>query len=129
MSDAAPDRGQIASLRRILATLLDLGRTRIELIAVEIEEQIEHAAKLLLWGIAAVYFGSLALLLLAFTIVIAFWDTHRMLAAIGVTAAFALAAGGAGLSVRKRLRQRPRILTATTTELRRDADALREDSR
>ncbi len=129
MSDAAPDRGPIASLRRILATLLDLGRTRIELIAVEIEEQIEHAAKLLLWGIAAVYFGSLALLLLAFTIVIAFWDTHRMLAAIGVTAAFALAAGGAGLSVRKRLRQRPRILTATTTELRRDADALREDSR
>ncbi len=129
MSDAAPDPGPIASLRRILATLLDLGRTRIELIAVEIEEQIEHAAKLLLWGIAAVYFGSLALLLLAFTIVIAFWDTHRMLAAIGVTAAFALAAGGAGLSVRKRLRQRPRILTATTTELRRDADALREDSR
>jgi uncharacterized membrane protein YqjE len=129
MSDAAPEPGPIASLRRILATLLDLGRTRIELIAVEIEEQIEHAAKLLLWGIAAVYFGSLALLLLAFTIVIAFWDTHRMLAAIGVTAAFALAAGGAGLSVRKRLRQRPRILTATTTELKRDADALREDTR
>ena len=129
MSDAAPEPGPIASLRRILATLLDLGRTRIELIAVEIEEQIEHAAKLLLWGIAAVYFGSLALLLLAFTIVIAFWDTHRMLAATGVTAAFALAAGGAGLSVRKRLRQRPRILTATTTELKRDADALREDTR
>ena len=128
MSDAAPDQGPIASLRRILATLLDLGRTRIELIAVEIEEQIEYAAKLLLWGIAAVYFGSLALLLLAFTIVIAFWDTHRMLAAIGVTAAFALAAAGAGFSVRKRLRQRPRILSATSAELKRDADALREDS-
>jgi uncharacterized membrane protein YqjE len=128
MSDAVPDPGPIASLRRILATLLDLGRTRIELIAVEIEEQIEHAAKLLLWGIAAVYFGSLALLLLALKIVIAFWDTHRMLAAIGVTAAFALAAAGAGLSVRKRLRQRLRILSATTTELKRDADAFRENA-
>ncbi|HUY83116.1 MAG TPA: phage holin family protein [Steroidobacteraceae bacterium] len=129
MSDGAPDAGPIAALRRILATLLDLARTRIDLIAVEVEEQIEHAAKILLWGIAAVFFGSLALLLLAFTIVIAFWDTHRMLAAAGVTAAFALAAAAAGLSVRRRLRQRPRVLSATSAELKRDADALDAERR
>ncbi len=79
----------------MLATLLELVSTRIELVSVEIEEQIEYAAGILLWSVAAIFFGSLAVLLLALTIVIAFWDDHRLLAAGLVTGAFALIAIGA----------------------------------
>ncbi|HVC02182.1 MAG TPA: phage holin family protein [Steroidobacteraceae bacterium] len=125
MADAPPETtGLIASLRRVVATLIELARTRLELVSVEIEEQIEYAAHLVLWGAAAMYFGSLALLLLAITVVIAFWDTHRLLAACLVTGAFAIAALVAVLEVRRRLRERPRLLSATTEELRRDAAAL-----
>lgn len=126
MADAAPQAGLLASVRRMLATLLELGSTRLELVSVEIQEQIEYAASLLLWGIAAIFFASLTVLLLALTIVIACWEQHRLLAAGLVTAAFALIAVVAALVVRRRLQTRPRFLSATSGELRRDAEALDE---
>lgn len=125
MADA--DQGPLAALRRLLATLIELARTRAELLSVEFEEQLEYAAKLLLWGAAAMYFGSLALLLLALTIVIVFWDSHRLLAAMLVTGAFAAAALAAGVATARRLRRRPRFLSATAGELRRDAAALGDE--
>ncbi len=128
MADGAPPQaGLFASLKRMLATLLELVSLRLELVSVEIEEQIEYAASLLLWSVAAIFFGCLTVLLLALTIVIVFWDDHRLLAAGLVTGAFALLAVGAVLVVRARLRQRPRFLVATTAELKRDASALGDE--
>lgn len=124
MNAPSPETGLFASLRRTFATLIELGRTRLELVSVEIEEQIEFAAGVLLWSIAAVFFGSLAVLLLALTIVIAFWDTHRLLVAGLVTGAFAAIALTAVLLVRARIARRPRFLAATLGELKRDASSL-----
>jgi uncharacterized membrane protein YqjE len=124
VADDQPEFGLFASLRRMLATLIALAHTRLELVSVEVEEQIAHAAGLLLWSIAVILFGSLAVLVLALTIVIAFWDDHRLLAAGLVTAAFALATLVAVLVVRARLRRRPRILAATVAEMKRDVAAL-----
>ena len=124
MSSAPPETGLFASLRGTLATLLTLGRTRLELVSVEIEEQIEFAAGVLLWSIAAIFFGSLAVLVLALTIVIAFWDTHRLLVAGLVTGGLAATAVIAVLVVRARIANRPRLLAATLGELKRDADSL-----
>jgi uncharacterized membrane protein YqjE len=122
-----PEAGLIASLQRMLATLLTLAHTRLELVAVEIEEQLQRAASILLWSVAAIFFGSLTVLLLAITIVIAFWDEHRLLAAGLVTAAFALVALVAVISVRRQLRARPKLLSASVAELERDAAALDRD--
>jgi len=108
----------------MLATLLALVHTRLELVGIEIEEQIEHAAGVLLWSIAAIFFASLAVLLLAFTIVIAFWDEHRLLAAGLVTLSFAATALVSVFVVRHRLHTRPRFLAATVGELKRDAAVL-----
>ena len=126
MAAAPPEAGLFASLRRTFATLLNLGQTRLELVSVEIEEQIEFAAGVLLWSIAAIFFGSLAVLVLALTVVIAFWDTHRLLVAGLVTAAFVAIAATSVLVVRARIANRPRLLAATLGELKRDARALDE---
>jgi uncharacterized membrane protein YqjE len=77
-----------------------------------------------LWAIVGVFCGGLAVLMIALTIVIAFWDGHRLLAAGLVALLFALLAIAAGLVVRYRLRTRPRFLSATIGELERDARAL-----
>ena len=122
--EARLESGLFASLQRMLATLITLAYTRLELATVEVEEQLHRAARLLLWSIAAVFFASLTVLLLAFAIVIANWDEHRLLAAGLVTASFALAALGAILGVRQQLRRRPRLLGATVAELARDAATL-----
>jgi uncharacterized membrane protein YqjE len=124
VAPAAAEAGLFASLRRMLATLITLVQTRLELVSVEIEEQIEYAASVLLWSIAAIFFASLTVLLLALTIVIAFWDEHRLLAAGLVTTSFALFAAIAVLVVRQRLRTRPRFLAATVGEFGRDAAEL-----
>ena len=81
--DAAPDTGLFASLRRMLATLLGLIHTRLELVGVEIEEQIAHATSVLLWSIAAIFFASLTVLLLAFT-VLTVWTGHMNLGAVNL---------------------------------------------
>ena len=129
MASAPPETGLFASLRRMLATLLALIQTRLELVSVEIEEQIAHAASLLLWSIAAIFFASLSVLLLALTIVVAFWEEHRLLAASLVTGVCALMALIAGLVARQRLRTRPRLLAALASEFERDVTALDGDER
>jgi uncharacterized membrane protein YqjE len=125
---AAPETGLFASLQRMLATLIALVQTRLELVGVEIEEQIAHAAALLLWSITAIFFASLSVLLLALTIVIAFWDEHRLLAASLVTATFVLTAIAAGLVARHRLHTRPHLLATLAREFERDAATLEGDA-
>ncbi len=125
---AAPETGLFASLRRMLATLIALVQTRLELVGVEIEEQIAHAASVLLWSIAAIFFASLSVLLLALTVVIAFWDQHRLLAAVLVTATFVLTALVAALVARHRLHTRPHLLATLAREFERDAAALDGDA-
>ena len=127
MAGDAPAPGLFASVRRVLATLLQGISLRAELASVELDEQVAYARNLLLWYIVAIIGAALAALFLAVTIIIACWDQHRILAVCGVTAAFALMGlVGAGF-VRTRLNQRPLFLEATINELKRDAAALRRD--
>jgi hypothetical protein len=64
--------------------------------------------------------------LLALTVVIAFWDGHRLLAAGLVTGVFAAISLLAASVVYSRSQHRPRFLAATARELQRDAEALRD---
>ncbi len=112
------------SLRTMLATLVGLMHTRLELLTVELEQEGERFAGTLLWAILGIFCGGLAVLMIALTIVIVFWDGHRVLAAGLVASLFATLAIAASLVVRHRLRTRPRFLSATIGELERDARAL-----
>jgi uncharacterized membrane protein YqjE len=127
VADDRPGTGLLASLKHVLATLIALVQARVELVSVEIEEQIAYAASLLLWSIVAIFCVALTLLLLAVTIIIACWDQHRLLASGLVTGAFALLAVIAIYVMRVRLQSRPRFLSATADELRRDVAALDRD--
>jgi uncharacterized membrane protein YqjE len=127
VSDERPEKGLFPSLQRMFTTLVALAETRLELVAVELEEQLQRALDLLLWSIAALFLGSLAILLLAVMVIIAFWDSHRLLAAGLVTGFFAVAAVVAMLVARQLLRTRPRIFAASISELQRDSSALGGD--
>jgi uncharacterized membrane protein YqjE len=122
--DARANLGLFASLRRLLSTAVELGHTRLELASVELEAELHHAQSTLLWSIAAMFSAAIALLLLALTVVVVFWDTHRLLAAGAITAFFLLFAGGTALLVRHRVRTRPHLLAGTIEELKRDVASL-----
>jgi uncharacterized membrane protein YqjE len=114
-------------LRRLFATLLLVIRLRFELASVELEEQVAYAANVLIWILVALFCASLGAMFLGLTIIVIFWEQHRILAATGVTTAYVLLAVVATRVVQTRLQQRPRFLAATMAELQRDAGVLKAD--
>ena len=124
---AAP--GIIDSLKRMFATVAELLHTRVELFTTELEEEMHRVAVLLLWAVVAIFFGGLFVLMLSLTIVIAFWDGYRLLAASMMTLVFFGVVLTAVLTLRAKIRSHPRLLAESLEELRRDRDALGARSR
>jgi uncharacterized membrane protein YqjE len=57
-------------------------------------------------------------------VILLFWDTHRVLAAVGVTGTFFVIAIVAAFVLRAKLRAKPPLLDATLAELKKDRDSL-----
>ncbi len=116
--------GLLGAARRMLATLIAIVHTRLELFTTEIEEEIHRAASILLWSLVALFFGSLTVLMLAVTVLVVFWDTNRILAASLITGTFLLLTAVFALLARARLRAKPHFMSASIAELKRDREAL-----
>jgi uncharacterized membrane protein YqjE len=122
-----PATNLLRSLVQLGGTLLATAQTRVELLTTELSEDVERGIRILLWGFVALLAGILGALLAGITLILYFWDTHRLGAAVGVTLAFLLVAVVAGWVARERLREKPRLLDATRSELRHDVEALRRE--
>ena len=120
-----PATSLLRSATRLCGTLLAMLQTRVELLTTEISEDLARGVRILLWGLVAVLAAVLSLLLAGVTLIVYYWDTHRMVAAVGVTAAFVALSAVAAWIARARLHEKPRLLDASRTELRRDVTALR----
>lgn len=126
----AETRGPAERLLRLgeglLAILVEAGRTRIELLSVELAAERLRAMRML---VVAVIFSVAMLLGLAFAsflVIAIFWDTHRLAAIGGVTFVYAVAALAAGLWLRHALNTAPVPFANTRDTLERDYLALRD---
>ena len=122
-----PATNLLRSLVQLGGTLLATVQTRVELLTTELSEDLERGVRILLWGFVALLAGILGALLAGVTLIIYFWDTHRLGASVGVTLVFLVVAAVAGWIARERLQEKPRVLDASRTELRRDVVALRSE--
>ncbi len=116
--------GLLMSVRVLFGTLLDMARTRLELIATELEEERLHLARLLLYGFLALFFFGLGVLALSLLVIAAFWDTHRLLAITAVVVVYLGSALFCVLCLRRQMRRKPRLFSATLAELNKDRAAL-----
>jgi uncharacterized membrane protein YqjE len=112
--------GLFDSLRALIATLVAMARTRIELFGTEIEEELHRVVALVVGAMVVLALASLALLFSALVVIAAFWDTHRVAAAVAVAAGFVILAILSYFAVRDRTRRRSRLLSATLGELEHD---------
>lgn len=117
--------GLPGSLRALGATLLALVCARGELIAIEVQEEKERAAQKLVLVVLAALFVAMGLLLAAFLVVVLFWETHRMLAAGGVTVLYLGIGGWALARLREMNRNSPPPFAATMSEFANDLRLLR----
>lgn len=112
--------GLLASIRHFGATIVALVHTRIELVATELEEELQRGRVIFLWMMLALLFGTLSVLMLAVTVLVIFWDAHRVLVAVLITITFVLVTGATALLARAHVRGKPPFMAASLDELKRD---------
>jgi len=117
--------GIVQSLRNLAATLVEILRTRFELLATELEEERIRILQLLFWAAGALFMFGVGILLLVIMIVGMFWDSpHRVTAIVALACAFFGGGIGMAIAVRNRIHERPRLFSASLDELARDKDQL-----
>lgn len=116
--------GIFDSLKQLLGTVAAIAQTRIELLGTEVEEQVAHLSSMLLWTIVALFLAFTTVVLLAVVVLVVFWDTNRVLAAVLLAAGFALLGLLSLWRVRTLVQGRPHLFQATLEELSKDRDQL-----
>jgi uncharacterized membrane protein YqjE len=124
--DRASAGGLFHSLSSLLGTLVGVAHTRLQLLTTELQEEVQRAAQLLVWAFISLFAAMMALFLGALTVIFVFWDTHRLLAALVMTALLFGIAVIAALVLQAKLKSRPAILDETLAELAKDRDRLRK---
>jgi uncharacterized membrane protein YqjE len=116
--------GLIGSLRALLATLVAMAHTRLELVGAELREELARLGTIVLYCYLALFFGSVGVMLLTLALIVLLWDEHRLavltLSGIVFLALTVLVARQAVTLVR----QKPRLFDASLHELERDHEQL-----
>lgn len=120
--------GLFESLKTLSASLIGIVHTRLELLSIDIAEEREHLITLLLLVLLALFCLGVGVLLLALLIVVAFWETHRLVALGGLTGLFLMAGAGIAWFAMHKTRTRPRLFEASLAELSKDRQHLTSGS-
>ncbi|MBA1246955.1 MULTISPECIES: phage holin family protein [Pseudomonas] len=86
-----PDEIPKPSLKRMAGAAVGLVQSHLELLGIEVQEEKVRTFKLFLLTGLSLIFGLLVLVGLSAAVIIAFWDTHRLLATLLLSAAYAVA--------------------------------------
>jgi uncharacterized membrane protein YqjE len=111
--------GLLPAITRLLETLRDVVENRVELIFVEWQEERLRLFDALLLALVGAVCALMALILFTVTIVVVFWETHRVMVLVLLTLAYAGAAAAAFGVLRSRLR-RWQAFSATVDQLKKD---------
>ena len=117
---AGPVSSLFRSLTNLLATVVAIAQTRLELLTTELQEEIHRAAGIMMWAFLTLFAAGIGLLLGAMVVIFVFWDTHRLLVSVLVTSLFFGIAIVGGLVLRAKVRSKPRMLDGTLAELAQD---------
>ncbi|APX93876.1 hypothetical protein BWR19_13535 [Halomonas sp. 1513] len=122
-----PAERLFGATKRLIASLLSNGETRLRLAVVELEEERARLVTLLLLAGISLLMVMLGLTVMTLFVVVLFWETHRLQAI--AASAVVLLGGGLGLAAWVvRLAKRPTLLKSTLKHLATDR-ALMESSR
>ena len=117
--------GLLESARSLLAGVLDLGRTRFELFGTELREELARLAAAIVGGLAVLVLAALGLAFGGAALLLHVSEADRPLAAAGIAAFFALAAGLVAWRLQRMLKGKPHVFGATLSELQHDLDTIR----
>jgi len=117
-----------APLRRLGAALLTTGRIRLELLAIEAQEEKERIVSLLVWAVFAALLACFGVLMLLLLVIVAMWDSYRLQALGGAAVVLLAGAAFVVMKLKAMLAQPSTLFQASIAELREDAEVLRRDA-
>lgn len=126
MSDETHDTtGLFSGLRQTAGSALDLVKNRLDLAAVEWEEERLRLIDLLVRAALAAVLGILTLVAGTATVVVLLWDYSPLLTLLAVTGLYAAGTAIAVIRLRNALRDHPKPFATTRSALQTDAQWLR----
>lgn len=122
MQGTAPveGKGLLASLTTLASTLVAILHTRLELLSTDIEETQAQVISLLLLVLTGMFFIGVGVVLASILLIVAFWETDRLLVLGLLTGCFLVAGLAAGAVAVHRARNKPRAFAASLAELSKD---------
>lgn len=112
------------SVRDLAAGGMLVARQRLELAALDVEDELRHLARAIAGMLAVAFFIALTLAAVGAAVVIAFWDGARLAAVIGVACAYLIGAVLTWQRLVRTLAAKPPFMDATITELRKDGEEI-----
>jgi uncharacterized membrane protein YqjE len=117
-------RGLFESLSMFGATMLAVVRTRLELLSIDLEEERERLFSLMFIALAAAFLLGIGIVLAVILLVVAYWETNRLMV-LGILTAFFLLLGAAlAAYAMQKMRSKPRLFTSSLSELNKDQQQL-----
>ena len=114
--------GIVASVRRMIETALRSVQNRVELFALELQEEKAWLISTLLWAAAAVFFGGLAIIFVVGTIVYLSPENARPWVLGGFALLFVYLAVNSILGLRRSMENKKPPLSDTIGELKKDIE-------
>jgi uncharacterized membrane protein YqjE len=115
----------LAAAGRVASTLVAMVGTRLELAAVEFQEDARRLLGYLAWTLLAVFLAAASIMLVVLFVILLFWDSYRLQAVAGMAVLLSLGAGLIVMSVRSKLNAQTPLFADTLAELRKDVEYVR----
>ena len=119
----------IPAVRSLLSTAGSLLHTRLAIAGVELEEEVQRFLSAAVFGVIALVFLLLALIVGTFTIVVAVPAEYRISTMIVITVLYFAIAGIGAVRLRAIFANRPPIFAGTLAEIEKDRETLAQINR
>jgi uncharacterized membrane protein YqjE len=110
--------GMFGSLRRLLDTGIAILQNRIELAALELNEEKARLVSILVWAAAAIFLGIMTTIAIMFTVVMALWE-HALWVLAGFSGLFLIGALVSVLALKSKFKG-PAPFAETVEQLKKD---------
>lgn len=120
--------GLLGSLRGFADGLIGSAHDRLQLLAVELQEEKQRLVQIFIWISAIVFFAMLAMVFASMALVVLLWETSRVAVVCSLAGVYIVALAVAVIGFRSYLKRQPKPFAATLNELREDRECIRAEN-
>jgi uncharacterized membrane protein YqjE len=116
--------GLFESIKALTSTLVAVVHTRLELLSTDLEEDRERLMSLVMLSLIALFSLLIAAVLVTITLVVAFWDSYRVLALASASGVFIIVGVSTWLAAVRQAKKKPKMFVSSLLELIKDRKQL-----